>query len=133
MSTQGRIPPLRKPNPLPINPSKPLSKPSREIFAQTVAQGIPVAVAYERAGYKGGEVSRSQLRRSADVEARMSWLLAERVRTDTLARHQVDQKIEDARLRLVRELERIAYFNSPRCSASPPTTCPWGSKTPRST
>jgi hypothetical protein len=73
------------------------------------AQGIPVAVAYERAGYKGGEVSRSQLRRSPDVDGRVSWLLAKRVRTDTQARHQVDQKIEDARLRLVRELERIAY------------------------
>jgi Terminase small subunit len=109
MSMRSRIPPVRKPNPLPINPSKPLSKPSREIFAQMVAQGVPIAVAYQRAGYSGGAVSRSQLRRAADVEARVSWLLSKRVEDDTKARHKAEKKIPDARERVIRELERVAF------------------------
>jgi hypothetical protein len=103
------MPPVRKPNPLPINPSKPLSKPSREIFAQMVAQGVPVAVAYQRAGYSGGAVSRSQLRRSPDVDARVSWLLAQRIEADTRARHKAEKIIPDARERVIRELERLAF------------------------
>jgi hypothetical protein len=72
-------------------------------------QGVPVPISYQRAGYKGGEVCRSQLRRSPDVEVRISWLLAQRVEADTRARHRADEKITDARLRAIRELERIAY------------------------
>ena len=77
-----------------------------------VAQGVPVAIAYARSGYRGGEVSRSQLRRSPDVDARVSWLLAQRVEADTRARHQADQKVTDGRLRLIRELEGIAYSDT---------------------
>ena len=95
-----------------IDPSGPLRKASREIFAQMVAQGVPVAIAYARSGYRGGEVSRSQLRRSPDVDARVSWLLAQRVEADTRARHQADQKVTDGRLRLIRELEGIAYSDT---------------------
>jgi Terminase small subunit len=74
-----------------------------------VAQGVPVAVAYQRAGYLGGEVSRSQLRRSSDVDARVSWLLAKRIEDDTKARHKAEKKIPDARERVIRELERLAF------------------------
>ena len=109
MSAHGRTLPIRTPKPLPINPSKPLNKPSREIFAQMVAQGLPIAIAYERAGYSGGAVSRSQLRRAADVEARVSWLLAKRIEDDTRARHKAEKKIPDARERVIRELERLAF------------------------
>jgi hypothetical protein len=109
MTTRVRNPPVRQPKSAQISPSKPLSKPSREIFAQIVAQGVPVAIAYERAGYKGGEVSRSQLRRSAVVDARVSWLLAKRIEDDTRARHKAEKKIPDARERVIRELERLAF------------------------
>ncbi|HKN28471.1 MAG TPA: hypothetical protein VJY34_11535 [Roseiarcus sp.] len=109
MTVSNRTPRVRKPKSSPIIPSKPLSKPSREIFAQLVAQGVPVPIACETAGYSGGGVSRSQLRRSPDVDARVQWLLAQRIEADTKARHRADEKIEDARLRLIRELERIAF------------------------
>ncbi len=92
-----------------VDPSKPLAKPSRELFAQDVAAGVPVKHAYLRAGYEGNDVSRYELRRCADIDARVNWLLARRIESDTKARHRVDQKISDARLRLIRELERIAY------------------------
>lgn len=70
---------------------------------------VPVPEAYRQAGYTGGDVSRHELRRSADVDARISWLLADRVKQDTAARHRGEKKIVDARLRLVREFERVAY------------------------
>ena len=92
-----------------IDPSEPLRKASREIFAQFVAQGVRVAIAYARAGYVGGEVSRSQLRRSADIDARVSWLLAKRIEDDTKARHRAEKKIPEARERVIRELERLAF------------------------
>ena len=74
-----------------------------------VAQGVPVSIAYERAGYRGGDVSRSQLRRSPDVDARVSWLLARRIQADTRTRHRSEKPIADARLRLIREFEKVAY------------------------
>jgi Resolvase, N terminal domain/Helix-turn-helix domain of resolvase len=42
----------------------------------------------------------------------VQWLLASRIDTDARARHRADEKIEDARLRLIRELERIAYSDA---------------------
>jgi hypothetical protein len=74
-----------------------------------VAQGLPIAIAYERAGYSGGAVSRSQLRRAADVEARVSWLLVKRIEDDAKARHKAEKIIPDARERVIRELERLAF------------------------
>lgn len=93
----------------PVDPARPLAKPSREIFARHVAAGAPVKDAYARAGYKGNAVSRYELRRCADIDARVNWLLARRIEADTKARHRADEKVLDARLRLIRELERIAY------------------------
>jgi hypothetical protein len=92
-----------------FNPAKPLDKPSKEHFAQMVADMVPVADAYQRAGYKGNEFTRSQLRRSPDVDARVKWLLADRVRAQTETRQRGEKKIVDARLRLMREFERVAY------------------------
>ena len=39
----------------------------------------------------------------------MTWLLAKRIEADTRARHRTEEKIADARLRLIGELERVAY------------------------
>lgn len=91
------------------NPAKPLDKPSKELFAQLVADMVPVRDAYDQAGYKGNEFSRSQLRRAPDVDARIKWLLEDRVNQNTAARHRGEKKIVDARLRLLREFERVAY------------------------
>jgi hypothetical protein len=92
-----------------VDPSKPLAKPSRELFAQDVAAGVPVKDAYVRAGYKGSAVSRYELRRCADIDARVNWLLAKRIEDDTKARHKAEKKIPDARERVIRELERLAF------------------------
>ena len=109
MSAPARRPPVRRPNPARLQPSEPLSKPSREIFAQMIAEGVPVPIAYERAGYSGGAVSRSQLRHAADVDGRVRWLLAQRIEQGAEARRRGEKTIEDARLRLIRHLEAIAY------------------------
>jgi hypothetical protein len=92
-----------------VDPSKPLAKPSRELFAQDVAAGTPVKDAYLRAGYKGSAVSRYELRRCADIDARVNWLLAKRIEDDTRARHKAEKKIPDTRERVIRELERVAF------------------------
>lgn len=89
--------------------SKPLNKPNREHFAQLVADMVPVKVAYERCGYAGGDQARTQLRCDLEVDARVKWLLANRVRVMTEASVRGEKKIVDSRLRLVREFERIAY------------------------
>ena len=81
----------------PVDPSRPLAKPSRELFAQDVAAGVPVKDAYVRAGYKGSDVSRYELRRCADIDARVNWLLAKRIEDDTRARHKAEKQIPDAR------------------------------------
>jgi hypothetical protein len=91
------------------DPRWPLVKPNREQFAQMVANGVPVAIAYERAGYKGGDDSRSQLRRSADVDQRVTWLIQQRIDSDTRARRRQEKPIADLKGRVVRELERLAF------------------------
>ena len=89
--------------------SLPLRHPPRELFAQAVARGVNVDQAYREAGYAGGPASRRELRCAADVDARIRWLLAERIRADAKARVRLIEKENDARLRLVRHLESIAY------------------------
>lgn len=74
-----------------------------------IAQGVPVPDAYRRAGYSGGDDARWDLRRSAEVDLRVNWLLQDRIRADTAARQRGEKKIVDARLRLIREFERVAY------------------------
>jgi len=92
-----------------VDPSQPLRLSQREVFAQFVANGVPVPEAYRRAGYSGGDDARWDLRRAADVDLRVNWLLGERIRADAIARQRSEKEIVDARLRLVREFERIAY------------------------
>lgn len=94
-----------------IAPSKPLSTANRENFCQLVANMVPVPEAYRQAGYSGTDQARSQLRRSLDVDERIKWLLADRVNASTRARLGREKKIEDSRLRLLREVERLATSN----------------------
>jgi hypothetical protein len=74
-----------------------------------VANGVAVAIAHKRAGYTGNDACRSQLRRSPDVDQRVNWLLRQRIESETRRRPRSEKPIDDARLRLVRELEKIAY------------------------
>ena len=92
-----------------VDPSKPLAKPSRELFAQDVAAGVPVKDAYARAGYRGNEVSRYELRRCADIDARVNWLLAQRIESDARERAKLVKVEIDAKSRMIAELEAIAY------------------------
>ncbi|MGA9849156.1 MAG: terminase small subunit [Roseiarcus sp.] len=95
-----------------IDPKRPLPVATRELFAQWIAQGVNVQVAYERAGYTGNAVSRHNMRRSPDVEARVNWLLQERIDADTRARHKAEKPIADLRLRVLKELERVAFADA---------------------
>jgi hypothetical protein len=92
--------------------SVPLKHPPREVFAQGVARGINVDVAYREAGYMGNSASRRELRCSADVDARIKWLLVQRIEADAQARARVIEKEHDARLRLIKHLEALAYSDT---------------------
>jgi hypothetical protein len=75
-------------------------------------QGHRLGPAYELAGFTGKSPRLPwQLRHKPAIDARVSWLLAKRVETDTRARHRTEKKIADSRLRLIRELERIAFYD----------------------
>lgn len=84
---------------------------TREHFAIAIANGTDVETAYREAGYKGGERSRQSLRYAPDVKARIRWILEERIRAGAAARAKSAGKEIDARLRLIRELEAIAYVD----------------------
>lgn len=101
-------PTKRKPGSAPTNPSAPLSPIPHELFAQMLAQGVPVQDAYTRAGYSGDSSARSQLRYRPDIKARIEWLLKERIEADTKRRHRGDKKSGDLRTKVMRELERVA-------------------------
>lgn len=95
-----------------VDPSKPLSNVRRELFAQMIAEGEPAQAAYKRAGYTGGDDARWDLRRSPEVDLRVNWLLEERLRAQTRARHRREKKIDDLRTRVLRELERVAFADA---------------------
>ena len=68
--------PNRRRKPIPLKPgqdpaSLPLKRPSRELFAQAVAQGVPVDDAYRRSGYARKRSVSPRVRCAADVDARI--------------------------------------------------------------
>ena len=101
--------PNRKPGSAPVNAAKPLRVVAHELFAQMVAEGVPVQAAYERAGYSGDLSARVQLRNRPDVKARVSWLLVQRIESATKKRHKSEKKLGDLRTRTMKELERVAF------------------------
>jgi hypothetical protein len=97
-----------------IDSSKPLANVKHERFCWAIVQGHRLAPAYEIAGFAGKSPRLPwQLRHRPAIDARVGWLLAQRVMADTRARHSQDKKIAGSKLRLIRELERIA-FSDPR-------------------
>lgn len=101
-------PPRRKPKKL-RHPSEALTNPARETFAFLVGTGMKVADAYRSAGFTGGDRPRWELRNAPEVNARINYIANERVKAQAAAAARPEKKIADARLRLVRELERLAY------------------------
>jgi hypothetical protein len=96
-----------------FDPSKPLANVRRERFCWAIAQGHRLGPAYELAGFAGKSPRLPwQLKHEPCIEARVSRLLEQRIEADTRARHRADEKIDDARLRLIRELERMAYSDA---------------------
>jgi hypothetical protein len=84
-----------------------------ERFCWAIVHGHRLGAAYEIAGFTGKSPRLPwQLRHKPCIEARVTWLLTQRIEADTKARHQADEKIEDARLRLIREFERVAYSDA---------------------
>ena len=85
---------------------RPLVPIAHELFAQMLVEGVPIQTAYERAGFKGGEKARRQLRNHPDIKARVSWLLEQRINSATKRRHRAEKPIADLRARTMKELER---------------------------
>lgn len=92
-----------------FNPAEPLRPVSRELFAQGVVAGLHVQIAYERAGYSGTIQSRQHLRNQPEVDARIVWLLKDRVRVDTKRRHRSEKKPVSLKERALEELGRVAF------------------------
>jgi hypothetical protein len=93
-----------------FDPSKPLPNVLHERFCCAIVKGHRLGPAYEIAGFAGKSPRLSwQLRHRQHVDARINWLLAKRIEDDTKARHKAEKQIPDARARLIRELERLAY------------------------
>lgn len=106
-----RNPPIRRKTVLnrPKDFSKPLHNLEREQFCRLIANGMKVADAYTRAGYKGSGEARSDLRNAPDVVGRLNWMLGERVKREAMRVPPEEKVLADSKARLLRELERIAY------------------------
>ena len=93
-----------------VDSSKPLPNIKHERFCWAIVQGHRLGPAYQIAGFEGKSPRLPwQLRHRPHIDARINWLLAKRIEDDTKARHKAEKQIPDARARLIRELERLAY------------------------
>src|SRR5271163_3684003 len=92
--------------------SKPLPNSRHEAFARAIAQGHRLGPAYERAGFAGKSRRLSwELRHRPEIDARIAWLLGERVEADTRAYRRRQKRDGDLRERAIRELEAIAFHD----------------------
>jgi hypothetical protein len=115
-------PQIRRDRPaLAPDPARPLKRPQRERFAQLIAGGMPTVQAYRAAGFRGGDKPRWELRNASEVDRRIEFLVGERVKAQTAASARPEKRLNDARARLVRELERLAYSDLGQLAA-------WGTK-----
>jgi hypothetical protein len=91
---------------------KPLPNSRHESFARAIAQGHRLGPAYERAGFAGKSRRLSwELRHRPEVDARIAWLLGERVKADTRAYRRREKQHGDLLDRAIRELEAIAFHD----------------------
>ena len=92
-----------------LDPSQPLS-PLREAFALAIVNGAKLKEAHIAAGFKGkSAAAASDLRRATDVDARIRWMLSERVKADTRTFIRRQKSKGDLLSRVVKELEDIAF------------------------
>jgi phage terminase small subunit len=89
---------------------RPLKNARHEAFAQAVANGHKLCTAYERAGYSGKDPKLSwKLRHRREIDARISWLLEMRVKSDTRAHRRREKRDDDLRQQVIDELKKIAF------------------------
>lgn len=82
-----------------IDPSTPLTNVKHERFCWAIVQGHRLGPAYEIAGFAGKSPRLPwQLRHKPAIDARVSWLLAQRVEGDTRARHRTEKKIAELKV-----------------------------------
>jgi hypothetical protein len=92
------------------NPSIPMPVPRRETFCQLVAQGLKVKDAFAQAGFNGkSPVLPSRLRWHPDINARVNWLVNERVKASAQAFARRQKGKGDLLARVVQELEDMAF------------------------
>ena len=77
-----------------LNPSKPLANVKHERFCGAIVQGHRLGPAYETAGFTGKSPRLPwQLRHKPRVDARVTWLLAQRIEADMRERHRLRSAI----------------------------------------
>jgi hypothetical protein len=97
---------------LSFDPSKPLANVRHERFCCAVVQGHRLGNAYEIAGFSGKSPRLPwELRHMPCVDARIRWLLTDRIESEAAIRGRAFEKELDARTRLIRELEAVAYVD----------------------
>lgn len=91
------------------DPAQPLS-PQREAFCAAICRGAKLQEAHNISGFRGSSHAAAwQLRHTPEVDARIRWLLKERVKAEN-ARFARRQKMKgDLLERVVKELEAIAF------------------------
>lgn len=95
-----------------FDPSKPLANVKHERFCCAIVQGHRLGPAYEIAGFAGKSPRLPwQLRHKPVIDARIRWLLVDRIEFEAAIRGRALEKEMDARTRLIRELEAIAYVD----------------------
>lgn len=93
-------------------PSFPLKSPRHEAFAIAVANGAKLKDAYAKAGFDGKNPKLSWLlRHKPEVDARIRWMLDERVKADTRAFTRRQKGKGDLLQRALKRLEDIAFVD----------------------
>lgn len=91
-----------------FDPSRPLS-PKREAFCLSICDGHRVVYAHQSAGFEGrSEAAAFQLRRDAEIDARITWMLQQRVEAHNRGFARRQNQKGDLLERVVKRLEAIA-------------------------
>jgi hypothetical protein len=95
-------------------PSSACPNQRRERYCQLIAQGMNAKEAFEEAGFEGKSPgARYNVRHHPEIEARVDWLVSQRVSAQAAASApRYEKKKLGAKDRAIRELERIAYADA---------------------
>lgn len=93
------------------HPSNPLDA-KREAFCQAICRGKKLREAHDEAGFDGkSQAAAWQMRHSAPVDARITWLLNERVKAESHRFTRRQKSKGDLLDRAMKELEAIAFVD----------------------